>query len=100
LDEDKKRLAVICKTKHKIIGMKKTVLSGLYFIFFVAALALIIYRIYLRNHNRSEEAETVQWIALGLLVAALICRFIPKIFPKVFADKPTGEEIEKQVHGE
>ena len=69
-------------------------LNILYFALFVAALALIIYRIWLRNHNRNEEATTVQWIALGLLVAALICRFIPRIFPKAFADKPTGEEID------
>jgi len=82
------------------MSMKKRVLSGLSFIFFVAALALIIYRIYLRNHNRSEEAETMQWIALGLLVAALICRWLPRILPKQFGDKPTREEIEKQVHGE
>jgi hypothetical protein len=79
--------------------MKKNIVSALYYIFFVAALVLVIYRIYLRNNNRNDEAETVQWVALGLLVAALICRWIPRIFKKSFTDKPT-EEIEKQVHGE
>ena len=82
------------------MNMKKNLLSILYFIFFATALALIIYRIYLRNNNRSEEVETIQWMALGLLAAALICRSLPKILPKWFGHKPTREEIEKQVHGE
>jgi hypothetical protein len=80
--------------------MKKGMPRILYYVFFVAALILIIYRIYLKKHDRNEEAETAQWIALGLLVAALIARWLPRILPRQFGDKPTREEIEKQVHGE
>jgi len=75
--------------------MKKGIITILYFIFFAAALGLIIYRIYLRNHNRNDEADTVQWLALGMLSAALICRLIQRFFPKWFVEKPTGEEIKK-----
>jgi len=79
--------------------MKKNIVSGLYFVFFLGALVLIIYKIYLQKNNRNDEAETIQWLALGSLLAALICRFIPRIFKKAFADK-AGEAIEKQVHEE
>ena len=80
--------------------MVKGIPKILYLIFFAAALVLIIFKIYLRSQNRNEEAETAQWIALGLLLAALLCRFLPKLFPKGFGNKPTREEIEKNVHSD
>jgi hypothetical protein len=55
---------------------------------------------YLRSNNHIEEAEKVQWAILGLLLAGLICRFMPKFFPKWFHDKPIREETEKQIHNE
>jgi hypothetical protein len=80
--------------------MKKTIVSTLYYIFFVAALVLVIYRLYLRNNNRNEEAVTIQWLAIGMLIAALICRLVQRFFPKWFDSKPTREELEQKVHGE
>jgi hypothetical protein len=74
--------------------MKKTIVTTLYYLFFVAALVLVIYRIYLRNNNRNDEAVTVQWLAIGMLVAALVCRLLQRFFPKWFDDKSTKEEIE------
>jgi len=79
--------------------MRKKVISALYFIFFVDAILLLIYRMYLRNNNRNEEAETMKWIALGLLLAALLCRLIPRLFPKGLGDK-AAREIENKVHNE
>lgn len=80
--------------------MKKTIITALYYIFFAAAIVLVIYRIYLRNNNRNDEASTVQWLAIGMLGAALICRLIQRFFPKWFDNKPTREDIEQGVHGE
>jgi len=79
--------------------MGKKVISALYFIFFAAAILLLIYRMYLRNNNRTEEADTMKWIALGLLLATLLCRFIPRLFPKSLDDK-AAREIENKVHNE
>lgn len=79
--------------------MKKTV-NVLYYIFFISAIVLIGFKIYLRNNNRLEEVETVEWLALSMVIGALICRLIIRFFPKWFNNKPAREEIEKQVHGE
>jgi len=80
--------------------MKKSTLNILYYLLFVAALVMILYKLYLRNHRRFEEEQTAAWIAFGILIAALICRLIIRFFPKWFTDKTTSEEIDKQVHGE
>jgi hypothetical protein len=80
--------------------MKKNIVNILYYIFLAAAIVLIIYRLYLHNNNRNEEAETAQWIALGLLAGAFICRLLLRFLPKWFGYKPTREEIENKVHGE
>ena len=80
--------------------MRKKVAEILYYVFFVAVIFLVIFRIYLKSNNRTEEAETVQWVAIGLLVAALICKFIDRLFPKWLHNKPTREEIEERVHGD
>jgi hypothetical protein len=80
--------------------MKKRVVNTLYYIFFISAILLFLYRMYLRSNNHTEEAERVQWVIVGLLLAGLICRFMPRLFPKWFHDKPTREEAEKEVHNE
>jgi hypothetical protein len=99
LDEINEWLAVVGEAKHKAVNMRKKVIRALYFIFFAAAILLLIYRMYLRNNNRTEEAETMKWIALGLLLAALLCRFIPRLFPKWLDDK-AAREIENKVHND
>ena len=100
MDQIEEWMAIAGKTKYKTIIMVKRIPKVLYFIFFAAAVILIIYKFYLRNQNRNEEAQTAQWIALGLLLAALLCRFLPKIFPKKFGDKPAREEMEQNVFGD
>jgi hypothetical protein len=79
--------------------MRKRIADILYYIFFIAVILLLLFRTYLRSNRRIEEADTVQWIAIGLLLAALICRFIDRLFPKWFHNKPSREEIEERVHG-
>lgn len=80
--------------------MRKRILSILYYMCFVAALLLILYRMYLRSNNRNEESETIQWIALVLVIVALICRLIPRIFPTLLNDESTGKKTEVQTHNE
>jgi hypothetical protein len=80
--------------------MPKRILSILYYICFVAALFLMIYWWYLRSINRNEEAETIQWIALALLLLAVICRFLPKIFPSRFKHESTSENSGGRIHNE
>jgi TRAP-type C4-dicarboxylate transport system permease small subunit len=63
--------------------MPKRILSILYYICFVAALFLMIYWWYLRSINRNEEAETIQWIALALLLLAVIVGFYLRFSPAV-----------------
>jgi hypothetical protein len=93
-------MAIAGEAEHKIIIMKNRVVRALYFVFFAAAVLLLCYKIYLHSNHRSEEEETIQWIALGFLVAASICRLIEKLFPKWFHNKRGSEEIEQRVHGE
>ena len=100
MDKNQNGLATDGETEYKNLIMKRSVVRALGFIFFGAALLLLLFKIYLRNNNRNEDAETVQWIALGLLLASLICRFINKLFPKWFDNKLTREEIENRVHND
>lgn len=74
-------MAIDCPAEYKTLIMRKSVLATLYFIFFGAAVLLVIYRMYLRNNSRTGQAETVQWIALALLIAALVCRLLPRVAP-------------------
>jgi hypothetical protein len=80
--------------------MKKETLSTLFYIFFAAAVILLICRVYLLSKNQNEEVSTVQWFSPGFLLAALLYWVIPGFFPKNFGAKPTREEIEKRFHGE
>jgi hypothetical protein len=99
--ENKKWMAIVGKTKHKTISMSKRIISTLYYICFIAALFLIIYRWYLRSVNRNGEAETIQWTALALLLVAFICRFVPKIFSgRTKHDGSTSENTGGQIHNE
>ena len=78
--------------------MKKRIVTTLYFIFFAAAVALVIYRMYLKNHNRIDEALTVQTMAIAMLVAALFCRMALRFFPKWFDEKQTAEQTGQTIH--
>jgi TRAP-type C4-dicarboxylate transport system permease small subunit len=78
--------------------MKKRIITTLYFIFFAAAVALVIYRLYLRNNNRIEEAQTVQFWAIASLIAALFCRLALRFFPKWFENKQTAEHTDQTIH--
>jgi hypothetical protein len=93
-------MAIAGEAEHKIIDMRKKITETLYYIFFIAAILLVLFRLYLKSNNRDDEAETVQWVTFGLLLAAVICRFIDKVFPKWFDNKPAREEIEERVHGD
>jgi hypothetical protein len=98
--ENKEWMAIVGKTEHKTISMSKRIISTLYYICFVAALLLIIYRWYLHSVNRKEEGETIQWIALALLIVAFICRIIPKIFSGRVKHGSASENAEGQIHNE
>jgi hypothetical protein len=80
--------------------MKKAIIETFYYICFIAAILLELYRMYLRSNSHLEDAAAIQWVVIGLLVAAVICRFIPTLFPKWIHSKPIDEEIEKHVHNE
>ena len=69
-------------------------MDTLYYVFFIAVIILFLFRLYLKSNHRVEEAETAQWVAIGLLVAAIICKFIDRLFPKWFYNKPSGEDID------
>jgi hypothetical protein len=97
LDKNKKWLATIGQAEYKTLVMKNRTPGLLYYIFFFVALILVIYRIYLRNNNRDQEAQTVLWIALGFLLLAGIYRYLPKIFPKKFGHWEEKNEDEKNV---
>jgi steroid 5-alpha reductase family enzyme len=92
-------MAIVGKAEHKAVVMSKNIISTVYYICLAAALCLIIYRWYLRSVNRNDAAGVIQWVAVALLMVALICRFLPKVFSR-FRQGPTNESNERQIHKE
>lgn len=87
MDENKERVAIIRKTKCKIVGMNKRVFNTLYYVFFIAFIFLILLQWYWENNGKEQEAQVLRYVQLGLGGFALLFRFAPGLFPKWFADK-------------
>jgi len=75
--------------------MNTRILNILYYIFWIAALIAVIYRLYLRSNHRNDEATTMVYVAIGLLVAAVLCRYLPKIFPGAFRGNSVDDNMRK-----
>jgi hypothetical protein len=79
--------------------MRKKIINTLFYLLLAAGIFFAMYKIYLRNNNRNDEADIVQWIAIGALLAALLCRYLPRIFPKWFINRSTSDEFDERSPG-
>lgn len=95
MDEDKERVAAICKAKRKTIDMRRVYADIAFNVLFLSALFVMLVKEYLKNNGGKETAAILEYVVIALMLGAVIIRIAERLLPKWFGHKPNRKEKEE-----